>query len=69
MTYDPAFTTHSRPDVDDERFYADAVAWAKANDKTTGCDNGATSAPNATSPETTISGDPSSGSSGYSPST
>ncbi|MCP3976885.1 MAG: hypothetical protein GY720_20555 [bacterium] len=40
-----AFATHSWPDVDDGRFYADAVAWAKANGMTTGCDNGANFCP------------------------
>ncbi len=40
-----AFATHSWPDVDDGRFYADAVAWAKANGMTTGCDGGANFCP------------------------
>lgn len=40
-----AFAAHSWPDVDDGRFYADAVEWAKANGMTTGCDSGANFCP------------------------
>jgi len=35
-----AWATHSWPDVEDGRFYTDAVEWAKGNGMTTGCDAG-----------------------------
>ena len=35
-----AFAAHSWPDVPDDKFYTESVAWAKANGMTTGCDGG-----------------------------
>lgn len=40
-----AFATHSWPDVADDRFYTEAVEWAKGNGMTTGCDGGANFCP------------------------
>ena len=35
-----ALAVHSWPDVPDDKFYAEAVAWAKANGMTVGCNGG-----------------------------
>ena len=40
-----AYATHSWPDVPDNKFYAESVAWAKANGMTTGCEGGSNFCP------------------------
>lgn len=41
-----AYADHFWPDVPDDKFYTDAVEWAKANGMTTGCDGGTNFCPN-----------------------
>ncbi|MDG2216545.1 MAG: hypothetical protein P8L46_00700, partial [Acidimicrobiales bacterium] len=41
-----AYATDAWGDVDDGTFYHDAVAWAKGNGMTTGCDGGTNFCPN-----------------------